>query len=173
MLRTRLVQLQPKSRQKDEVGPMTSIDLTTTCPKIGVFRYMDAEDWDIYKNYLEQVHYSAGDILYREGDQGDFLAYIVSGHLEALKKTEFLAKPVILAKFFAGSVVGEMAFIDGSHRSVSIKVIEDADLLIFTRQSHEKLLGEAPRVMAKLFNGIAHLLSLRLRRANERLATLF
>jgi CRP-like cAMP-binding protein len=155
-------------------GILTPIDLTTTCPKIGIFRYMDAEDWGIYKSYLEQVRYTAGDILYREGDAGgDFLAYIVSGHLEALKETEFLAKPVILAKFFAGSVVGEMAFIDGSHRSVSIKVIEDSELLIFTRQSHEKLLDEAPRVMAKLFNGISHLLSLRLRRANDRLATLF
>lgn len=154
-------------------GPLTSIDLTTTCPKIGVFRYMDAEDWGIYKSYLEKASYAAGDILYREGDAGDFLAYIVSGHLEALKETEFLAKPVILAKFFAGSLVGEMAFIDGSRRSVSIKVIEDTELLIFTRQSHEKLLDEAPRVMAKLFNGISHLLSLRLRRANDRLATLF
>ena len=154
-------------------GPLTSIDLTTTCPKISVFRYMDAEDWEIYKNYLELVRYPAGEILYREGDKGDFLAYIVSGHLEALKKTAFLGKPVILARFYAGSMVGEMAFIDGSARSVSIKVVEDTELLIFTRQSHEKLLDEAPRVMAKLFNGISHLLSLRLRRSNDRLATLF
>ncbi|RLB66783.1 MAG: hypothetical protein DRH04_08890 [Deltaproteobacteria bacterium] len=154
-------------------GPLTSIDLSTTCPKIGVFRYMDAGEWEIFKSYLEQARYPAGEILYREGDKGDFLAFIASGHLEALKKTEFLAKPVILAKFYAGSVVGEMAFLDGSHRSVTIKVIEDAELLIFTRQAHEKLLDEAPRVTAKLFNGIAHLLSLRLRRANDRLATLF
>ncbi|NIA19482.1 MAG: hypothetical protein GWP07_03480, partial [Xanthomonadaceae bacterium] len=62
-------------------GPLTSIDLTTTCPKIGVFRYMDAEDWEIYRSYLEQASYAAGEILYREGDEGDFLAYIVSGHL--------------------------------------------------------------------------------------------
>ncbi len=154
-------------------GPLTSIDLATTCPKIGVFRYMDAGDWEIFKLYLEQARYAAGKILYNEGDEGDFLAFIVSGHLEALKKTEFLGKPVILAKFYAGSVVGEMAFLDGSHRSVTIKVIEDAELLIFTRQAHERLLDDAPRVTAKLFNGIAHLLSLRLRRANDRLATLF
>jgi len=154
-------------------GSVNSIDLTTTCPKIGVFRYLDADDWKIYKSYLEQFNYAAEDILYREGDVGDSLAYIVSGHLEALKKTEFLAKPVILAKFFAGSLVGEMAFIDGSRRSVTIKVIEDAELLVFTRQSQVKLLDEAPRVMAKLFNGISHLLSLRLRQANARLATLF
>lgn len=154
-------------------GASPSIDLTTTCPKISVFRYMDAGDWEIFKSYLEQVSYAAGDILYNEGDEGNFLAFILNGHLEALKETEFLAKPVILAKFFAGSIVGEMAFIDGSRRSVTIKVIETAELLIFTRQSHQKLLDEAPRVMAKLFNGISHLLSLRLRRANDRLATLF
>ena len=134
---------------------------------------MDAGDWDIFKSYLEQARYSAGDILYSEGDKGDFLAFIVSGQMEALKKTEFLAKPVILAQFYAGSVVGEMAFLDGSSRSVTIKVIHDAELLIFTRRAHEKLLDDAPRVTAKLFNGIAHLLSLRLRRANDRLATLF
>jgi len=154
-------------------GALTSIDLTTTCPKIGVFRYLDAEDWEIYRTYLEQARYAAGDVLYREGDAGDFLAYILSGHLEALKKTEFLAKPIILARFFAGSLVGEMAFIDGSRRSVTIKVIEDCELLIFTRQSQKKLLDEAPLVMAKLFSGISHLLSLRLRLANDRLATLF
>ena len=154
-------------------GSVNSIDLTTACPKIGAFRYFDADDWKIYKSYLEQFNYAAEDILYHEGDVGDSLAYIVSGHLEALKKTEFLAKPIILAKFFAGSLVGEMAFIDGSRRSVTIKVIEDAELLVFTRQSQVKLLNEAPRVMAKLSNGISHLLSLRLRQANTRLATLF
>jgi len=154
-------------------GPLTSIDLATTCPKISVFRYMDAGDWEILKSYLDQARYAAGEILYNEGDEGDFLAFIVGGHLEALKKTEFLGKPVILAKFYAGSVVGEMAFLDGSRRSVTIKVIQDAELLIFTRQAHERLLDDAPRVTAKLFNGIAHLLSLRLRRANDRLAALF
>ena len=66
-----------------------------------------------------------------------------------------------------------MAFLDGCRRSVTIEVIEDSELLIFTRQAYEKLLDDAPRVTARFFNGITHLLSLCLRWANDRLATLF
>ncbi len=151
----------------------SSIDLNISCPRIPVFRFMDAGEWNIFKNYLEPRYYPAGSILYHEGDRGDYLVYILSGRLEALKKTAFLGKPVILADFLAGSVVGEMAFVDGSPRSVTIKVLENAELLHFSRSAYERLLQETPLIGAKLLNGIAHLLSLRLRKANERLATLF
>ncbi|MBW1644896.1 MAG: cyclic nucleotide-binding domain-containing protein [Deltaproteobacteria bacterium] len=151
----------------------TSIDLNIACPRIPVFRFMSAADWEIFKEYLEPLRFAAGDILYHEGEQGDYLVYILSGRLEALKKTAFLGKPVILADFLAGSVVGEMAFVDGSPRSVTVKVLEDSELLRFSRASYEELLRRTPVIGAKLLNGIAHLLSLRLRKANERLATLF
>ena len=151
----------------------TAINLDISCPRIPVFRFMDMQDWEVFKNYLEPLHYCAGSILYNEGEPGDYLVYILSGRLEALKKTAFLGKPVILADFFPGSVVGEMAFVDGSPRSVTTKVLEDAELLRFSRSSYEKLLDTTPLIGAKFLNGIAHLLSLRLRKANERLATLF
>ncbi|MBN2332916.1 MAG: cyclic nucleotide-binding domain-containing protein [Deltaproteobacteria bacterium] len=153
--------------------PLTTIDLKTTCPKITIFRFMEPGEWEVFSQYLEPVRYPAGSILYQEGEEGDFLVYIVSGRMEALKQSAFLGKPVILARFHAGSVVGEMAFVDGSKRSVTVKVMEDTELLVFSRNSYDRLLAAAPRVGTKLLNGIAHLLSLRLRRANERLATLF
>ena len=92
-------------------GPLTSlVDFDAACPKIAVFRYLDDGDWEVFKLYLDQARYAAGDILYNEGDTGDFLAFIVSGHLEALKKTKFLAKPVILARFYVVRWWGKWLF---------------------------------------------------------------
>ncbi|MBN2233443.1 MAG: Crp/Fnr family transcriptional regulator [Deltaproteobacteria bacterium] len=148
-------------------------DLDCVYRSVPVFRFMDDADWAVYRAYLEPNRYIAGTVIYREGDAGDFLCYIANGELEAQKRTEFLGKPVVIARFLPGSVVGEMAFIDDRPRSVTLSAMLDTEVLVFTRAAYRRLLETAPRVGANLLNGIAHLLSLRLRRANERLAELF
>jgi CRP-like cAMP-binding protein len=154
-------------------NPCALDDLDCVYRSVPVFRYLDEADWNVYRRYLEPRHFTAGTTVYREGDAGDFLCYIVSGELEAQKRTEFLGKPVLIARFLPGTVVGEMAFIDDQPRSVTLSALVDTEVLAFTRTAYRRLLEAAPRVGANLLKGISHLLCLRLRRANERLAELF
>ncbi len=118
---------------------------------------------------------SKGEFLFREGDPGDSLAFLVSGRLEIKKQTEFPGKYFVLAMFNPGAFIGEMAIAgtSGHHRSVTVTAIEDSTVAILTPADFDKLLSTYPGPSVRLLRAMLKIVSQRLRGANERLATIF
>ncbi len=116
---------------------------------------------------------SAGEVLWQEGDAGDFMVFIISGQLEAKKQTEFPGKDVVVGVFSAGSIVGELGFVDHDPRAVTVLALEDSELLLLSRENFERLLAEHPEQGVALLKGMLLAVSTRLRNAHERLAAIF
>lgn len=113
----------------------------------------------------------AGTVLFRKGDIGSYLFFVVEGEVEVRLESASL-KQVIIATFGSGSCIGEMAILDDYPRSATIMVTKPAELLLFSRDRFEAICTQQPALGIKFLKGIARNLSLRLRQTNGRFADL-
>ncbi len=140
--------------------------------KISFFGFLTEEEASVFSSYLAYTRYPKGSILFKEGDEKNFMVYLISGKLEAQKSTKFMGKPVILAQFHPGTFVGEMSFVDKNPRSTSVIAIEDSEACLLSREKFDSLLLEHPCMGNQMLQAIIYILSLRLRKADERVAAL-
>jgi CRP-like cAMP-binding protein len=134
---------------------------------------LSAEGLEILTGYMEPRRVAAGIELWREGDSGSYLAFILSGKLELLKSTEFPGRPIVLGLFSGGSLLGEDSFLDNQARQGTVKTLEPTELLILQRENFEILTGEQPALANLILKWLMNLLSARLRNTQGRLAAIF
>ena len=122
---------------------------------------------------LERAHFKEGDVLFREGDPGDFIAIIASGSVSVSKSTEFPGKNVILAKNGQGSFIGELSTVDEHPRSATVTAMMETDVLILTRSALEEITTTSPVIGLKIYKGLIRILGLRLRQSTARISEIF
>lgn len=122
---------------------------------------------------FELLKYPAGSTVFKEGESGNFLGFIVSGKLEVRKQTEFKGRQVVLALLTKGSFVGELNFFDEQPRSANVFATEDAVLLILRRGAFDDFVQKYPYAGVKVLQGLNRVVSIRLRKAVERFAEIF
>jgi CRP/FNR family cyclic AMP-dependent transcriptional regulator len=76
----------------------------------------------------KRLELGPGDILFRQGDQGDQLYIVKSGVLEVLTRQADSADLTPVAYIGAGEVLGELALLTGSPRSATVRSPEHAEL---------------------------------------------
>src|SRR5438093_11202698 len=72
--------------------------------------------------------YGPGEVVFRQGDEGDRLYIVKSGALEVLASPTDAAEPIPVAYLGPGEVLGELALLTGSPRSASVRAPEYAEL---------------------------------------------
>src|SRR5512135_1923349 len=106
-----------------------------------------------------------GQIICREGEPGEAMFLIRSGHA-AIVKGSFDA-PIVLACRGAGEFVGEMALLENLPRSASVVALDEVYLYQVTREDFQRMLSHS----TKLDVGMLRKLSSRLREANDLITT--
>lgn len=137
------------------------------------FRFLDGQALIQLADFFSCRQVSAGDVLWQEGATEDYEVFIISGRLEAKKQTEFAGKEVVVGVFSAGTIVGELSFLDQRPRAVSVVALEDSELLLLSLENFERLLAEHPEQGVALLKGMLLAVSTRLRKAYDRLAAIF
>jgi CRP/FNR family transcriptional regulator, cyclic AMP receptor protein len=138
-----------------------------------IFYMFDDEDIDKIAPFFELRDYPAGSIIFKEGDPGNFIAFVLSGKLEVKKQTEFKGNQLIIALLTKGAMVGELSMFDKRQRSATVGAVEDTSLIVFRSESMEALMQQHPYTGIKILKGLIRILSLRLRKATERLTDIF
>ena len=141
--------------------------------KSPLFRFCEASDWVVFSESVLLFEKPSGSVIWSEGERSAQLICVVSGSLEAVKKTPDWGKPIIMARYLAGASVGELVFDDTEEHSTTLQVVEKASLLMLDQDRAESLQRDAPVTAARIIRGAAYLQLERLRRADQRLATLF
>ncbi len=141
--------------------------------ELSFFPFLEEEDLAGMPCYFEPREIRAGEVLCREGDPCDFVAFIVSGRLEIKKQTEFKGKEFVLGIYAAGSMVGELCIIDDHPRPYSAVALEDCQLIRMSKENFEKMLVEEPGLGAKFLRGLLLSSSIRLRKSFDRMASIF
>ena len=84
-------------------------------------------DWETLFSYAERIRVASGDILIRKEASDRALYFLTSGVLEvtAVLSSDSLGP---IAKIHPGTVVGELAFLDGMPRSAKVWAVTDSEL---------------------------------------------
>lgn len=110
--------------------------------------------------------YSAGNVVFEEGELGDCLYVIVSGEVEILRHEDGEQKAITVLG--APQSFGEMSLIDKEYRSATVRAKTDAELLHLTAESLASFRKQHRDGFTFVVINIARVLSARLREANIR-----
>lgn len=78
---------------------------------------------DTFKYAKEAQDFSAGDVIFNDGDPGDVMYIVQAGELEVLYRGK------VIETVGAGGIVGEMALVDQSPRSATVVAKTDCKLV--------------------------------------------
>jgi len=140
---------------------------------LAICQMLDDEQREQIAAHLKVVRYPQGATLFRQGDAGDFVGVVVSGKLEVKKQTEFEGRQIIIAILERGAFVGELSLVDDQPRSATVSALEDAELVLLYRDALDALLQQYPQAGIAFLKGVNRILSIRLRKAVDRIAELF
>lgn len=137
------------------------------------FKSLSDDELLAFLSFCENRQVPAGETLWREGDDENYAAFIVSGQLGIKKKTEFAGKYMIVGTFGKGTVIGELCLLTDNLRSVTAEIIESADLVVLTSENFKRFLTNHPMLGLKLLKHIFIITSKRLNKSYDRIACLF
>ena len=107
--------------------------------------------------------YNMGAILFREGDEGQELYYVIEGEVEAIRSSA--GKVYVRNSMKEGDYFGEMSFLVGQKRTATVTCLTDCVFLVFPPNALNILIEKKADIAIDVMKGLAH----RLLNAEERL----
>jgi CRP-like cAMP-binding protein len=138
---------------------------------IAIFVDLEASDLELITKFMHVSRINQGGTVFKEGDPGDYVCFVVEGSVEVLKNTDRGTQRRI-AELGAGSSIGEMAVIGKFRRSATVKSSANATLLTLSRDRFNQICNDYPWIGVKILRAIAQLLSEHLKRTSENLTEL-
>jgi CRP/FNR family transcriptional regulator, cyclic AMP receptor protein len=139
--------------------------------KITIFSQLSADELDLMAGQMHLLRSSKGNVIFKEGDPGDFVCFVVDGIAEVVK-TAADGTERSIAKLISGCSIGEMAVVGSFPRSATVRTRSDATLLTLKRDRLDKISREHPQIGVKIYKALAQLLSMHLRNTSENLSEL-
>jgi len=130
-------------------------------------RYLSEEEYVQLLDDTVPVSAEPGDVIFFKGAPSSSLVIVVEGELEVFEESK--GKMIVMGTVPAGSVVGEVGFLDGRARTRHVRAKTTCDLRKVTRDSFLELLKNDPALFAKLMVSLAELLASRYRGVVEEL----
>jgi CRP/FNR family cyclic AMP-dependent transcriptional regulator len=127
-----------------------------------------AMDWATIFSYAEVREVSAGLALVQAGEDDRALYLLTEGTLAVRIPREETA----FKSIDAPSVVGELAFFDGSPRSATLDAITDVQVVRIDLDAFTRLSEAEPQLAQTMLMDLARILALRLRMASDVIASL-
>ncbi len=136
---------------------------------VAIFSYLSQTDLQVIEKYMFFNTINPGEFVFKEGEKGDYVCFVIHGTLEVIKINSN-DQPVVLTHLNKGASIGEMALIDRLTRSASVRASVPTGLVVLTRKGFEMILRLHPEIGINILKGVASLLSLNLRKTSEQLA---
>ena len=127
-----------------------------------------AADWAAIFTHAEVRTIGAGLALVQAGENDRALYLLTEGTLGVRMPREETA----FKSIDAPSVVGELAFFDGSPRSATLDAVTDVQVVRIDADAFERLSEAEPALAQSMLLDLARILALRLRMASDVIASL-
>ncbi|HEY3354474.1 MAG TPA: protein kinase, partial [Polyangia bacterium] len=124
-----LCRIATRALHRDREGRYPSVDLL----KADLERSLRNGWW------FATATFAAGDLIVREGDEGDAACIITRGRCEAFRLED--GRRVVLRSMGPGEAFGETAIFTAKPRSASVAAVEDVTVIIVTRDALERAIG--------------------------------
>jgi CRP/FNR family cyclic AMP-dependent transcriptional regulator len=136
--------------------------------KIPVFLEFTPGELEILRQATRTRAAAEGEVVFEEGDQSDFICFVVEGRLEVIQKASD-GRPVKVSILDPGESFGEMALMEKSPRSATVKALAPSSLVVLDHAKFESMIRDKPEAAVKMLMGLCRMLSKRLRQTNHRL----
>lgn len=115
--------------------------------------------------------FACGTVIIRQGESINtgFMALVLDGEITVESLVARRTNPVTVTVLGPGSLIGEMALVDGGARSATCTASSDVRCAVLTREALEGLIAEQPATAAKLMTAVAQRLAERLRESSHKL----
>ncbi|HHB92704.1 MAG TPA: mechanosensitive ion channel, partial [Thioploca sp.] len=117
----------------------------TLLQEIDIFKHFSMEAKTFLSERIQRYHFSRGDVIVKQGDQGDSLFIVVEGVVGVQVQTDD-GRTKEVARLGAGDFFGEMALLTGESRTATVIALVDTDVFKLTKSDIHPLIAEQPEV---------------------------
>jgi CRP-like cAMP-binding protein len=125
------------------------VDHAQTLRQVPIFSSLEEQELKFLAQRAVPRNYSAGQIIFNEGDPCSGLYVIESGNVRIFKSSES-GREQVLAIEGAGGSVAELPVFDGGEYPASASAASDSTLLFVSKSDFQALCLEHPRVALKV-----------------------
>jgi CRP-like cAMP-binding protein len=114
---------------------------------------------NVYQKYVKT--FEPGEVLFKEGEQGDVMFIIIQGEVEIRKRTSAKTSRTLIT-FHEGDIFGEMALVEKKPRSATAIAVSPCRTLVMNEALLDNMIENNPDFAKKMIR----ILSERIRKAN-------
>jgi CRP-like cAMP-binding protein len=128
-------ELQGKSDQTTE-------DWMTTLLQTKAFHKIPPANIQAIFMRMQQVNYRAGDVILRQGAEGDYFYVLIRGSALVTRETPLSKEGIKLAELHVGDTFGEEALISDAKRNATVTMETDGAVMRLGKDDFNRLLNE-------------------------------
>ena len=91
---------------------------------------------------MQQIHYKAGDVILKQGAEGDYFYVLTRGTALVTRETPLSKDGIKLAELRVGDTFGEEALISDAKRNATVTMLTDGAVMRLGKEDFKKLLNE-------------------------------
>lgn len=129
--------------------PETRVNHAQTLAKVSIFAGLAENELAFLMQRAVPRHYSAGEIVFSEGEPCSGLYVVESGHVRIFKSSSG-GREHVLSVDGPSSSIAELPVFDGGNYPASVAAIDDATLLFISKQDFQALCLAHPQVALKV-----------------------
>ena len=136
--------------------------------KIQMFNELSEDELSVIINYMSLYELEKGETLFKEGDEGQYVCFVVDGLVDVLKKS-ITGSMIVITTLSQGYSIGEMSMIDKIPRSATVVARTKVTLAVLAQSGFKLILEKHPSIGIKILIGFARFLSDNMRKTSARL----
>jgi CRP-like cAMP-binding protein len=125
-----------------EGGLTEGDDWMTTLLQTKAFHRIPAANIQAIFLRMQQVNLKAGNVVIRQGDEGDYFYVITAGHCAVTRETPLSKAGIKLAELGPGDTFGEEALISKAKRNATVTMATDGTLMRLGQDDFNTLMNE-------------------------------
>ena len=129
--------------------PETTVNVGQTLTKVPIFSGLAENELVFLAQRAVPRHYSAGEIVFSEGEPCSGLYVVESGHVRIFKSSSG-GREHVLSVDGPGSSIAELPVFDGGNYPASVAAVDEATLLFISKQDFQGLCLAHPQVALKV-----------------------
>ncbi|MEA2856102.1 MAG: family transcriptional regulator, cyclic receptor protein [Methylobacteriaceae bacterium] len=136
------------------VAPMLSVrEIADRLKEIDLLQSFDQDSLEKLASSAHERHYAAGETIFLRGDKGDCFYVIVSGRVRIVLGVSD-GREMTLRHQGPGTILGEIAMLDGRARSADAMALDPVTLVRISRTHFTDTLAHQPKLAQALFSAL-------------------
>ncbi len=128
------------------MASLTTIEKMMLIRQVPIFSDLAADDLEELAAVVEERKIDAGKDVFREGDPGDAVYLIIKGSVCVFTGGDGVRPERVLSELGTGACIGEMAVLDASPRSATVRAIERTRTLRVPGEGFKRVMTERPEM---------------------------